>query len=255
MKISQGIEIPDSLPALFLSRHKALVIADLHIGYEAALREKGIHMPDSSYPLIKRTIDCLLKSTGATQIIILGDLKHEFGKPSAQEWIEVMDLLEYLSVSKKEVHVVRGNHDNLINRILSRYDVTLHERSMLMGTIFLAHGDKVFTVPERVRTIITAHEHPAVISRDKSGSRYKFKCFLIGKIGKKRLIVMPALSPLSSGVGINEAEREALLSPLLRETDIDSFVPIVVEEDVGIFKFPSIGAMRQLNSQAERLLR
>jgi len=66
---------------------------------------------------------------------------------------------------------------------------------------------------------------------------------------------MPALSPLSSGVGINEAERGALLSPLLRETDIDSFVPIVVEEDVGIFKFPSIGAMRQLNSQAESLLR
>lgn len=251
MRLFQGIEIPGSLPALFLSRYKALVIADLHIGYEAALREKGIHMPDSSYPLMKRTIDFLLKSTGATQVIILGDLKHEFGKPSAQEWVEVMDLFEFLGAAKKEIHVVRGNHDSLIDRILRRYDATLHERSMLMGTILLAHGDKALSVPDRVRTIITAHEHPAVISKDKSGSRYKFKCFLIGKIGKVRLIVIPALSPLSSGVGINEAERGALLSPLLRETDIDSFVPIVVEEDVGTFKFPSIGAMRQLSAQSE----
>jgi metallophosphoesterase superfamily enzyme len=57
---------------------------------------------------------------------------------------------------------------------------------------------------------------------------------------------MPALSPLSSGVGINETMKKDLLSPILRETEIDGFTPIVVEEKVGVFRFPQIGLMRSM---------
>lgn len=251
MLICRGVAIPNSWPALFIKDEKTLILADLHIGYESVLRKKGLHLPHASYVYMKDAIDSMLKTTGAESIVFLGDLKHEFGKPSPQEWVEVMDLLSYLIEAGIKIDVVRGNHDNFILAILSRFNVVLHESFMVIGHIMLTHGDKLIEPPPGIRTIIIAHEHPAVASRDMSGARYKFKCFLVGKYDGKRIIVMPALSPLSSGVGINETDAKNLLSPYLRRTDIDAFTPLAVEENVGVFRFSSIGMMR-MNSASKK---
>jgi putative SbcD/Mre11-related phosphoesterase len=195
---------------------------------------------------MKSAIEKMLKITHAEYIIFVGDVKHEFGKPSAQEWVEVQDLLAFLIDGGIGVHVVRGNHDNYILTILNRLGVQLHDPLMKLDSIVLIHGDKDVQIPEETKIIIMGHEHPAVSSRDLSGSRYKFKCFLVGRYQNFKLVVMPALSPLSSGVGVNETRPEKLLSPLLRATDINTFTPIVVEENVGVFRFPQIGLMRSI---------
>jgi putative SbcD/Mre11-related phosphoesterase len=246
MNILRGVGVPDSHPALFIQNHRCLVLSDLHIGYESALKQKGVFLPQASYSYMKRVIEKLIEETSPESIIFLGDVKHEFGKPSAQEWVEVQDLLATLEGRGLKVHVVRGNHDNYILSILRRFDVSLHDPSMRLGDFVLAHGDRSIEVSKGTRTIIMGHEHPAVSSLDLCGARYKFKCFLVGKYRKVRLVVMPALSPLSSGVGINETQRKDLLSPILREVQIDSFTPIVVEEGVGVFRFPQIGLMRSI---------
>jgi len=249
MILFRGASIPNSWPAIFLKAHNTLVVADLHIGYESALRRKGRHLPQASYSYMKRALESMLTQTGAGSIVFLGDLKHEFGKPSPQEWVEVMDLLGWLTGAGVRVHVVRGNHDNLILAILSKFNVILHESHMVIGNILLTHGNAFVEPPEGTRTIIIAHEHPAVASSDFAGARYKFKCFLVGEFEGRRIVVMPALSPLSSGVGINETPTDGLLSPYLRRSAVDSFTPFVVEENVGIFRFPAIGIMRQSASQ------
>ena len=244
MFILRGVEIPDSFPALYLKQYKTLIFGDLHLGYEYALQLKGVHLPQNSYQYIKYSLDEIINKTRPESIVFLGDIKHEFGRPTPQEWVEVEDLLRYLFNKGLGVHVVRGNHDNYILTILKKFNVGLHDPFMQIGNLALIHGDQDTDLPKVIKTIIMAHEHPAVMSRDISGSRYKFKCFLVGKYKQYNLIVMPALSPLSSSVGINEIQREELLSPLLRAADIDKFTPIVVEENVGVFKFPQIGFMR-----------
>jgi putative SbcD/Mre11-related phosphoesterase len=252
MIIVKGVSVPSSLPALYLNEHRILLLADLHIGYESALKQKGVHLPQASFPYIKHVVESLIESTSPEGVVFLGDLKHEFGKPSAQEWVEVQSLLATLINLGVKVHVVRGNHDNYILKILSRFNVGLHDPMMRLGDFVLIHGDKLVEIPKDAKTVIMAHEHPAVSSRDISGSRYKFKCFLVGKYEKYRLVVMPALSPLSSGVGINETRPEDLLSPILRRTDIDKFTPIAVEEGLGVFRFPQIGLMRSVFNYDER---
>ena len=246
MNIIKGGWVPNSYPALYLRDYRTLVMADLHIGYESALKEKGVFLPQASYPYMKSAIERMLNMTHAEHIIFVGDVKHEFGKPSAQEWVEVQDLLAFLIDGGINVHVVRGNHDNYILAILNKLGIQLHDPLMQLDSIVLIHGDKDVQIPPKTKTIIMGHEHPAVSSRDLSGSRYKFKCFLVGRRRKFKIVVMPALSPLSSGVGINETRPEKLLSPLLRATDIDTFTPIVVEENVGVFRFPQIGLMRSI---------
>lgn len=246
MIIFKGGVVPGPYPALFLKEKRALVITDLHIGYESSLKNKGVYIPQNSYPYMRSVIDHLLRSTGAKTLIMLGDVKHEFGKPSPQEWVEVKDLLSFLHDNGIEVHVVRGNHDNYIIAILNRMNVPLHDPFMVLDEIFLMHGHKEGEIPEDSRVVLMGHEHPAVSSRDLSGSRYKFKCFLVGRIDKKRLVVLPSISPLSLGVGINETQRGELLSPVLRTLDVDTFTPVVVEERVGVFRFPQVGLMRSI---------
>ncbi|MDI9609251.1 MAG: metallophosphoesterase [Candidatus Verstraetearchaeota archaeon] len=233
-------------PALFLPTYRTLVISDLHIGFESSLSQKGVFLPQNSYAAMRHRIEELLGTTGSKRLVILGDLKHEFGKPSPQEWVEVKDLLETLGSMGVETHVVRGNHDNYVIAILSRYGVHLHESYMMIDHILLMHGHSEIELPEGTKVIVIGHEHPAVSSLDSSGARYKFKCFLVGKYRGKRLVVLPAFSPLSAGSGINEIDREGLLSPYLRESDIDKFVPLAVEDGIGIFRFPPIGLMRRI---------
>jgi putative SbcD/Mre11-related phosphoesterase len=246
MNILRGVRVPDSSPALFFQDQRCLVLSDLHIGYESALKEKGVFLPQASYRHMKGVIEGLIESTRPESIVFLGDLKHEFGKASPQEWVEVQDLLATLLAKGLKVHVVRGNHDNYILSILRRFDVSLHEPAMMLGDYIFTHGHIKVDVPKGTKAIIIGHEHPAVSSLDLSGARYKFKCFLIGKHRGTRLVVMPALSPLSSGVGINETSKKGLLSPILREADVESFTPIVVEEGIGVFRFPQIGLMRSM---------
>ncbi|MGC8936460.1 MAG: metallophosphoesterase [Candidatus Methanomethylicaceae archaeon] len=248
MIIIKGGTVPGPYPALFLKGQRTLVITDLHIGYESSLKERGIYIPQNSYPQMRSTIDHLLRSTGARTLIMLGDVKHEFGKPSAQEWVEVKDLLSFLSNCGVDVHVVRGNHDNYIISILNKMNVPLHDPFMVMDDFLLLHGHKEVDIPEDAKVVLMGHEHPAVSSKDLSGSRYKFKCFLVGRLGKgkQRLVVLPSISPLSLGVGINETPKEGLLSPLLRSVDVDSLTPVVVEEQVGVFRFPQVGLMRSI---------
>jgi putative SbcD/Mre11-related phosphoesterase len=246
MIIFKGGVVPGPYPALFLKERKALVITDLHIGYESSLKDKGIHIPQNSYPHMRSVIDHLLKITGSRTLIMLGDVKHEFGKPSAQEWVEVKDLLSFLIDGGIEVHVVRGNHDNYIIAILNKMNVPLHDPFMVLDDVLLTHGHKEVEVPGGVRVVLMGHEHPAVSSRDLSGSRYKFKCFLVGRFKKQRLVVLPSMSPLSLGVGINETPPQDLLSPLLRSVDVDMLTPVVVEERVGVFRFPQVGLMRSI---------
>lgn len=246
MIIMKGVKIIDSYPSLYLSDLRTIVLGDLHLGYEYALNHKGVYLPQSSYQYARYVIEDLIRITHAESIVFLGDVKHEFGKPTPQEWVEVKDLLAYLFSQGLGVHVVRGNHDNYILEILKKFNVGLHDPYMQLGSFVLIHGDREADFPGEAKTVIMAHEHPAVSSRDLSGSRYKFKCFLVGKYKKYRIIVVPALSLLSAGVGINEISREDLLSPLLRASDIDRFTPIVIEEKVGAFRFPQIGIMRSV---------
>ena len=246
MKLLKGISIPNSYPCLYLEEFRTLVVGDTHLGYELALSRKGVYLPQTSYQYVKGVVDDLVKMTHAESIVFLGDVKHEFGRPTPQEWAEVRDMLNFLFSEGLSVHVVRGNHDNYILEILRKFNVGLHDPFMQIGNISLIHGDKEAEFPKETKIIIMAHEHPAVLSRDMSGSRYKFKCFLLGKYRNYRVIVVPALSPLSAGVGVNETRKEELLSPILKASDIDSFTPIVVEENVGVFRFPQIGIMRSI---------
>ena len=87
--------------------NKILIIADLHIGYEESVIETGIFPRIQTHDIIaslSKIFDKLNKQNiRLDKIIILGDLKHEYGKISEAEWRETLYVLDFISKKSKEI--------------------------------------------------------------------------------------------------------------------------------------------------------
>ncbi len=220
MEILRGIEIIDS--GLYIKEKKILIISDLHIGYEEYLHQNGILLPKLNYREMKKRIDRIIKYIGEKKIniIINGDLKHEFGKINRDEWSKIKDMLDFLK-KKGNVVLIKGNHDVLLDKIANKKGLKI-KNYIKTGDILITHGDKIPDLLKKknsIKTIIMSHEHPAVVL--KHGIRKeKFRCFLKGKWKSKNLIVIPAFNRLFPGSDLLEGK---FLSPFLKESGLKNF--------------------------------
>ncbi|MEM0360673.1 MAG: metallophosphoesterase [Candidatus Diapherotrites archaeon] len=219
---------------LFFEREGILAIADLHLGYEEMLNSQGIFLPRTNFEKVKETLEGMFKELPElNMIVILGDLKHEFGFISRQEWREVIEMLQFLQGKAKKIALLKGNHDKILGPLVKWERLKIREELYITsaGVLFL-HGDKLSHSAEfkKAKTIIIGHEHPAIALRDGVKSEM-FKCFLKGKFKEKKLIVLPSLDMISIGTNIL---REKPLSPFL-QGNLSDFECWLVEDKAYYF--------------------
>lgn len=236
MKVLPTIGIVD----LALYFDSCLVIADVHIGYEEALNKQGVLVPRLQFREMAKRMERVfdtLKGKKINRIIINGDLKHEFGTISEQEWRNTLKFLDLLAKHCNEIVLVKGNHDTILGPIARKRNVKIAE-SLGVGKVLIAHGDKVPNNLKEYDTIIIGHEHPAVSLKE--GPRVEqFKCFLKGKYKGKNLIVQPSFNTMVEGTDILKDE---ILSPFLRQ-NLDGFEVYIVEDKV--YGFGKLGKLRK----------
>jgi uncharacterized protein len=243
MNLMPGVRIVDL--ALFLDDPQALVLGDTHLGYEKELSAQGIFIPKMHFDDLMRRILPIIERTHPKEIILNGDIKHEFGTISDEEWRQARKLIETLS-SHAQVTLIKGNHDAILGPIARETNLRIVDH-VLLGDTFICHGDVLFdTHPDFVRasTVVIGHEHPALTLRDGVRSE-KYKCFLKGNYLQKNLIVMPSMSQLFEGTDVTS---EKLLSPFLR-SGADSFEAFLIspvqlpDSDQGVFAFGRVGKL------------
>jgi putative SbcD/Mre11-related phosphoesterase len=249
MELFKGVEIIESFPALYIKQLRAVVIADLHLGFEGIAAEQGIFMPKIQFKKELEVVKKIAKKhPEAEKIIINGDLKHEFSETTYHEFAEVKEMLKFLSSTFKEIIFVKGNHDNFIARVTSRFSIPVHEVVALENFLFF-HGHKMSkeTSTRKEGFVVIAHEHPALALYDEVGGREKLKCFLYGfdENLKKNIIVLPAFSYLAQGSDVNIVPKGELLSPLFKIVDVDGLNAVGVSEEAGILEFGKIKEMRE----------
>lgn len=212
MKIYENIEI-FGLSVYF---EDTLIIGDLHLGIENYLQEQGVFIPRNHYSEILKEIKELVEELRPSRIIINGDLKHNFGGVSKEEWKTVFDLISYLESEFDEIIIIRGNHDNFLESMLKNYEIRDY---YLLKDILITHGHKDVSVDFKVA--ILSHEHPALELKD--GARVeKYKCFLKGKYEDKTFIILPSFSNITPGINILS---EKPMSPYLSSySDFEVFV-------------------------------
>jgi len=246
MELFEGYEIVDL--ALYVKESKSLIISDLQLGYEESLNKKGIMVPRFQYKDIVKRLEkifamCKAKKYSINEFIINGDLKHEFGAISDQEWREILKLFDFIKKHCEKIIVVKGNHDMFLAPVVKKRDVSLVDE-YIVGESLLVHGHEIPSWLEcgmiglgrrypksptdgtEIKRIIIGHEHPALTLRE-GYSREQFKCFLKGKYSCFDLIVLPSFNPVIPGSDMLTEDR---LSPFL--ADIKNFDAYVVEDEV-----------------------
>ena len=130
MRILKRIELID----LAIYTNKTLILTDFHIGYEEALNKQGVMVPRFQFPEIVKRLEAIfskLKDKKIKRIIINGDLKHEFGTISEQEWRNVLKLLDYFGRHCDEIILIKGNHDTIIGPIAGKRGVKVLEHYVI----------------------------------------------------------------------------------------------------------------------------
>lgn len=228
MHILPSIRIIDL--GLFLEQHKTLIFNDFHMGYEDAIRNKGVLLPKFALKDTLARLESIFQKAGKVDCVIInGDLKHEFGRINRQEWSDTLKLIDYLLTKTKTIDIIKGNHDPSLGPIVHKRGIRVVP-SIILGDILILHGDELpKAVAPNIKTIIIGHEHPALRLRE--GHRNElFKCFLLGTFQQKHLIVCPSFHLLHEGSDILRNP----LSPFLN-TDISEWKVWVVADKVYAF--------------------
>jgi len=197
---------PTPLPGKALKLGRALIIADLHLGYEVSMAREGFYLPRVFNEVVGR-LKSLLERERPKILVVDGDLKHSF-VPEWREREELRAFVEEVGPLVDELILVRGNHD-VGTLWLRELGVEIVDEFELAGWK-LVHGHKLVD-GER---FIIGHEHPSIRLRDEVGALVKVPVFLMGE----KLIVLPAFSPWAYG---NDVLRE-IVSPFLRAYDVSS---------------------------------
>jgi len=103
-----------------------LVIGDLHLGYEGDFGSGFKEIIEK----MERVFSWLEgEGLKIKKIVLLGDLKHDFGDISNDEWRESLEFLDVMieKVGVKNVIVLKGNHDLKLGPVLRKRGLRMRE--------------------------------------------------------------------------------------------------------------------------------
>ena len=248
-ELAPGVYTVGSLPAAFVEPLGALVVADLHLGFEEEAAREGVYVPRVQ---LRRSLEVVrrgLEETGAGWVIFAGDVKHSFSRLTRSEREELSRLFGFLRGEGVRVTVVRGNHDNYLVLVARDYGVEVVDELYVDGYLFF-HGHRRpaggYTGP--VKAALMGHEHPSIRLRDRLGYIAKLPAFLSAPypgLGA-RLVVLPAVGQYQTGTTVSLSPA-TYLSPVLREDiPLEEVRPYVLAEELGVLEFPELGLLEDL---------
>ncbi len=225
------IEMIPGERAFFISDLSAVVIADLHIGYEEELRKEGIKIPDPTEEMIGR-IEKIISKKRAKRLIILGDVKHPIGPCEKIKALEKIDV---------ELSVVKGNHDGGIEEILG--GKIYPSSGFRIGNYGFIHGH---SWPGKeimeAKFVFMGHLHPEIELKDSVGKIHRYPCHLVGELtkeGRKRYDGEPKIFVLAAFNTLVGSSLADPIGPLMKNKIIGNF-------DVYLLNGTYLGKMEEL---------
>ena len=149
-------------PALVINgNEKSLVIADLHLGFEAKLSSNNIYLgKNTSVTETAKDIEKILDKTKPESLILLGDIKSGIKSITKTEWNTIPTFFEIIK-KRIDVTVIPGNHDANIEKLIPRGITLASSKGIIVDDILLTHGHTMPTENfSQVNTIVMGHVHP-----------------------------------------------------------------------------------------------
>lgn len=178
---------PHPVALVKTEKTRTLVVADLHIGWEIALSEKGIHVPTQAPKLLQK-LKTLIKKYKPEKLLILGDVKHTVATAEIGEWHDIPDFFNELKVHVEEIQIIRGNHDGNLEPLLPEGIKILPSSGTIISEVGFFHGHR-WPSPTllKCKTLVMGHIHPTVAFRDPAGFRITRQVWVKAKCDKNQL--------------------------------------------------------------------
>jgi putative SbcD/Mre11-related phosphoesterase len=179
--------LPSPAALIKTGKTKTLVIADPHLGWEMALRDKGIHVP-SQMPKLLQKLVAVLSKYKPDLLLILGDVKYSVVATKPGEWHDIPEFFIALKNYVKDIAIVRGNHDANLEPLLPENIKLLPATGTTVGDVGLFHGHK-WPSPAllKCKTLIMGHLHPVVVFRDPAGFKITRQVWVKAKCNTSQL--------------------------------------------------------------------
>lgn len=202
LEILPGVWL-DARRAAWLGRERALLLADLHLGYAWVERRRG-----RLFPLIRDDVAARLASLVADYrpavVALLGDVLH--ARVGLDAVRAELDAVLAAVPDAAELVWVAGNHDRGHGRLPDWRGGPLPlVEAQALGAHVCTHGDVATWAGLSARLgdggmVFMGHEHPAVRLGDGVATSVKAPAFLVGE----RLVVLPAFSDWAAGVTVGD---------------------------------------------------
>jgi metallophosphoesterase superfamily enzyme len=213
----------------------ALLISDLHLGYEEEiLHERGVQFPSQHHDQMER-IRALVMKFDVSMLYIIGDVKHAIMTDRPYNWEILPEFMQNLANIVRTV-VIPGNHDGDLEALLPRSIELADVRGVIIGQgserASLVHGH-AWPGPDLLDSpmIVEGHSHPSAsryhtISSATPGREYRRRfagsvpvvlhsqlnkncvrrnlgMLEIPDDGYAKLVTLPSFNRILSGIAVN----------------------------------------------------
>jgi DNA ligase-associated metallophosphoesterase len=179
--------------SLYLPDMQALIVADVHWGKAAAFRALGVPVPHGTTRAGLAALDAALTNSGATQLIVLGDLWHARAGmvPGTVQTIESWRATR----PALPITLIRGNHDYHAGDPPASLGIACVDAPMQLGPFALCHhpGDCDDGY------VLAGHVHPVAKLFGRGRQKLTLPCFAFGARGG----LLPAFGEFTGGAVID----------------------------------------------------
>jgi DNA ligase-associated metallophosphoesterase len=185
---------------------KTLMVADLHLGKEAAFQQAGLAIPHGSTPRTLQALEAMLRACEARRVVILGDLLHHPTGFTLPLQAALMAMLR--NFTSVEWLLVRGNHDRRIDSLLNQLAFSILEPPTSEPPLVWLH-DPAQADPKQVDQLFLAgHLHPNIAVELAPHDRQRFRCFW----WKGNVLILPALGVFTGARSIRRQTSDRVIA-------------------------------------------
>lgn len=177
---------------IFAPLHRALFVADVHLGKAATFRSLGVPVPSGTTQENLERLSAAISEFQPKALYFLGDLLHAkaahnpdlLGK--LQEW-----RIQHSSI---EMTLIRGNHDSKAGDPPADMNIRVVEEPYMVGGFALCHHPQA--VPGALA--LAGHEHPVVVLNGRGRNRARLPCFYL----KPDQLILPSFGEFTGGFAV-----------------------------------------------------
>jgi DNA ligase-associated metallophosphoesterase len=160
--------------AVYLPAQRTVLVADPHFGKAVSFRRWGVPVPRGTTTETLDQLSVLVKDSGASRIVFLGDFLHSRRSHAAGTLGAIALWRE--QHAGLELTLVRGNHDDRAGDPPASLGIEVVDEPLPLGPFALCHYPK----PVAGRYVLAGHWHPCISVKGRAFERLRLPCFWFG---------------------------------------------------------------------------